>query len=226
MREAEALRDAYDGVTAVILPLSPMELLGPTRCHGWTVADLVHHLTEDARRALVALATPAEAPSTRTFVTYWSSREPGVAAPDWESAERAAAASAWAGRRAASVAREPGLLVELWRETSAAAVRAALAAPPAGLVTTQGQVLRVPDLLITLATEAIVHHLDLLLGLPPAPEPAVSTLDGLLARHGAAVRPRDWDVEDYLLKGAGRLALSQADRTALGAAAGAFPLLG
>ncbi|GAB7042355.1 MULTISPECIES: maleylpyruvate isomerase N-terminal domain-containing protein [Catenuloplanes] len=222
MREAEALRAAYDGVTAVLSPLSPMELLAPTRCHGWTVADVVHHLTEDARRALVALATPADGPATRTFVTYWS---PGPApAPDWESAERAAAASAWAARRAASVAREPGLLVELWRSTSAAAVHAALDARHA-FVATQGHVLTVPDLLTTLATEAVIHHLDLLLGLPATPEPAVATLDGLLARHGG-VRPPDWDVEDYLLKGAGRLALSTTDRTALGATAGLFPLLG
>jgi uncharacterized protein (TIGR03083 family) len=226
MREAEALRAAYDGVSAVIAPLSPMELLAPTRCHGWTVADLVHHLTEDARRALVALATPAEAPATRTFVTYWAARAESPAEPDWESAERATAASAWAGRRAASVAREPGLLVELWLSTSAAAVRAAFTATPSGLVGTQGQVLAVPDLLTTLATEAVIHHLDLLLGLPPVPEPAVSTLDGLLALHGAAARPADWDVEDYLLKGAGRLALSPADRTALGAVAAFFPLLG
>ncbi|MFI5844140.1 maleylpyruvate isomerase N-terminal domain-containing protein [Catenuloplanes sp. NPDC051500] len=224
MREADALRAAYDGVSAAIAPLSPMELLAPTRCHGWTVADLVHHLTEDARRALVALATPAEAPATSTFVTYWSSRpEP---APDWEGAERAAAASAWAGRRAASVAREPGLLVELWLSTSVAAVHAALAASPSALAGTQGQVLTVPDLLTTLATEAVIHHLDLLLGLPPAPEPAVSTLDGLLTLHGLAARPADWDIEDYLLKGTGRLALSTADRTALGPAAGFFPLLG
>ncbi|WP_033341106.1 maleylpyruvate isomerase N-terminal domain-containing protein [Catenuloplanes japonicus] len=222
MREAEALRAAYDGVTAAITPLSPLELLAPTRCLGWTVADVVHHLTEDARRALVALATPADDLPTRTFVTYWSARSP--AAPDWESAERAAAASAWAGRRAASVAREPGLLVELWRETSAAAVQAASTVPhPA--VTTQGYVLAVPDLLTTLATEAVLHHLDLLLGLPPAPEPAVSTLDGLLSL-ASGVRPAHWDIEDYLLKGAGRTALTPADRTALGPAAGAFPLLG
>ncbi|GAB7052270.1 maleylpyruvate isomerase N-terminal domain-containing protein [Catenuloplanes indicus] len=222
MREAEALRAAYDGVTAALTPLSPMELLAPTRCHGWTVADVVHHLTSDAQRALVALATPADGPATRTFVTYWrSTPDP---APDWASAERAAAASAWAGRRAASIAREPGLLVESWAETSAAAVQAAFAAPHA-FVATQGHVLSTPDLLTTLATEAVIHHLDLLLGLPAAPDPAVATLDGLLALHGG-VRPPDWGIEDYLLKGSGRLALSTPDRTALGTSAGLFPLLG
>jgi hypothetical protein len=30
-----------------------------TRCTGWTVRDLAFHLLEDARRALVALHTPA-----------------------------------------------------------------------------------------------------------------------------------------------------------------------
>jgi hypothetical protein len=41
-----------------------------------------------------------------------------------------------------------------------------------------------------------------------------------------AVRPADWSDVDYLLKATGRLPLSPPDRTALGEAAGWFPLLG
>ena len=88
-----------------------------------------------------------------------------------------------------------------------------------------------PDFLATLVTEAVVHHLDLLPELPEAPEPdpvgvgiAVSTLDGLLSDE--AVRPADWSDIDYLLKGTGRVPLTEHDRSVLGEAAGWFPLLG
>jgi hypothetical protein len=85
-------------------------------------------------------------------------------------------------------------------------------------VTTQGHVLAVPDLLMTLATEAAIHHLDMTVHLTaaPAPEPqalaaAVDTLDGL-SRTGdagtAAGRPPRWSAEQYVLKATGRLALS------------------
>ncbi|WP_230688917.1 hypothetical protein [Micromonospora sp. WMMC415] len=53
--------------------------------------------------------------------------------------------------------------------------------------------LRVPDLLATLTTEAVVHHLDLVLDLPDAPGPgvgalrvAVATMDGIAARWSHA----------------------------------------
>lgn len=65
--------------------------------------------------------------------------------------------------------------------------------------------LSVPDFLATLVTEAVVHHLDLIVELPDAPSPrppavevAVSTMDGLLSDE--AVRPGDWSDTEHLLK--------------------------
>ncbi|MGC1215033.1 MAG: hypothetical protein WA890_27710, partial [Micromonospora sp.] len=104
-------------------------------------------------------------------------------------------------------------------------------ADPDGFVTTQGHVLRVPDLLATLTTEAVIHHLDLVVDLPDAPPPAaqptrvaVTTVDGLLSDD--AVRPTGWDDREYLLKAAGRVPLTDRDRRELGEAAGWFPLIG
>lgn len=95
-------------------------------------------------------------------------------------------------------------------------------------MTTQGHVLRVPDLLATLTTEAVVHHLDLVLDLPDAPLPgvlatrvAVTTMDGLLSDD--AVRPAAWSDADYLLKATGRLPLTDRDQLELGEVAGWFP---
>jgi hypothetical protein len=95
---------------------------------------------------------------------------------------------------------------------------------------TQGHVLAIPDFLATLATEAVIHHLDMTINLTAAtgPDPqavalATRTLDGLLGAD--ASRPGFWTTKEYLLKGTGRAPLTARDGDALGAAAERFPLL-
>ncbi|MGN9916496.1 maleylpyruvate isomerase N-terminal domain-containing protein [Micromonospora palomenae] len=222
--QQEALAQAYEGITAVVAGRDDADLQRPTRCRGWLVADLLFHLLCDAQRALVALASPADGPPDVDDVSYWRSFPPGG---DGDAAAR----HAWWARRSAAAFDRPSGVVRLWSDTATAAVRAATAADPAGCVSTQGHVLRVPDFLATLTTEAVIHHLDLVLDLPDAPPPgplacrvAVTTVDGLLSDD--AVRPSDWDDADYLLKAAGREPLTNRDRAELGEAAGWFPLLG
>ncbi|TDB72886.1 maleylpyruvate isomerase N-terminal domain-containing protein [Micromonospora sp. KC721] len=217
----EALTQAYQGITDVVSPLDDADLQRPTRCRGWLVADLLCHVLSDAQRALVALASPADGPPDVDDVSYWRSFPPGGDQ----------ARHAWRARRFAAAFDRPTGVVRLWCDTAPAAVRAAAAADPAGCVTTQGHVLRVPDLLATLTTEATVHHLDLVVDLPDAPRPgplatavAVATMDGLVSDE--AVRPAAWSDGDYLLKATGRVPLTDRERWELGEAAGWFPLLG
>ncbi|WFE37561.1 maleylpyruvate isomerase N-terminal domain-containing protein [Micromonospora sp. WMMD998] len=223
IRPHEALAQAYAGITAVVTPLDDAGLQRPTRCQGWLVADLLFHVLGDAQRALVALASPAPGPADVDDVSYWRAFTPGD--------DDAGAKHAWWARRSAAAFDRPAGVVRIWNDTAPAAVRAAAAADPEGHVTTQGHVLRVPDLLATLTTEAVVHHLDLVLDLPEAPRPAagptrvaVTTMDGLLCDD--AVRPAGWDDHEYLLKATGRVPLTVRDRFELGEAAGWFPLLG
>ncbi|WP_318399901.1 maleylpyruvate isomerase N-terminal domain-containing protein [Plantactinospora sp. KLBMP9567] len=215
-----ALGAAYDRITATIDGLADADLLRPTRCRGWFVVDLLLHLVLDAQRALVTLASPVVGPADVDGASYWLSPS------DPDEGRHAA----WVRRSAAAFDRPRGV-VRLWTDTAPAAVRAAAAADPLGYLTTQGHVLAVPEFLATLVTEAVVHHLDLTVDLPGAPEPepdgvaiAVATLDGLLSAE--AIRPADWSDTDYLLKGTGRLPLTAHDRLVLGEAAGWFPLLG
>ncbi|TDC80138.1 hypothetical protein E1193_18035 [Micromonospora sp. KC606] len=217
----EALAQAYQGITDVVARLDDADLLRPTRCRGWLVADLLFHILCDAQRALVALASPADGPPDVDDVSYWRSFPPGG-----DHARRA-----WWARRSAAAFDRPSGVVRLWCDTAPAAVRAAVAADPAGCVTTQGHMLRVPDLLATLTTETAVHHLDLVVDLPDAPPPgplatavAVATMDGLLSDE--AVRPAAWSDGDYLLKATGRVPLTDRERWELGEAAGWFPLFG
>ncbi|PSK66769.1 hypothetical protein B0E53_01254 [Micromonospora sp. MH33] len=224
IRQHEALAQAYDGITAVVTRLDDAGLQRPTRCRGWLVADLLFHVLCDAQRALVALASPAPGPADVDDVSYWRAFTPG-------GDDEASVKHAWWARRSAAAFDRPSGVVRIWSDTAPAAVRAAAAADPDGYVTTQGHVLRVPDLLATLTTEAVIHHLDLVVDLPDAPFPAtaptrvaVATVDGLLSDD--AVRPTGWDDRDYLLKATGRVPLTDRDRLELGEAAGWFPLLG
>ncbi|MEU4476617.1 maleylpyruvate isomerase N-terminal domain-containing protein [Micromonospora sp. NPDC023966] len=224
IRQHEALAQAYDGITAVVTRLDDAGLQRPTRCRGWLVADLLFHVLCDAQRALVALASPAPGPADVDDVSYWRAFTPG-------GADEVSAKHAWWVRRSAAAFDRPSGVVQLWSDTAPAAARAAANADPDGYVTTQGHVLRIPDFLATLTTEAVIHHLDLVVNLPHAPLPAeaptrvaVATVDGLLSDE--AVRPTGWDDRDYLLKATGRVPLSDRDRLELGEAAGWFPLLG
>ncbi|MFI6331211.1 maleylpyruvate isomerase N-terminal domain-containing protein [Micromonospora chersina] len=224
IRQHEALAQAYDGITAVVAPLDDAGLQRPTRCRGWLVADLLFHVLCDAQRALVALASPAPGPADVDDVSYWRAFTPG-------GDDDASVKHAWWARRSAAAFDRPSGVVRIWSDTAPAAARAAAAADPDGHVTTQGHVLRVPDFLATLTTEAVIHHLDLVVDLPDAPLPAadptrvaVATVDGLLSDD--AVRPTGRDDRDYLLKATGRVPLTDRDRLELGEAAGWFPLLG
>lgn len=222
IRPDEALTQAYAGISSVVDALDDAGLQRTTRCHGWLVADLLLHVLGDAQRALVALASPVDGPADVDDVSYWR---------DFPGGDDEAAAHAWWVRRSAAAFDRPTGIVRLWRETAPAAVRAAASTNPQGYVTTQGHVLRVPDFLATLTTEAVVHHLDLIVDLPDAPPPgplatgvAVATMDGLLSDD--AVRPVAWSDHDYLLKATGRVPLTDRDRLELGESAGWFPLLG
>ena len=190
--------------------------MAPTGCHGWTSGDLWFHLFLDAQRALIALATPTDSPPDRDYVTYWR----GWSSSDPDAVEHAhfvrRVAAALGGTEARS----------WWQGTSQAVLRAAAATPSGAVLATQGHRLRLPDLLGTLAVEATVHHLDLLVGTAgPGPAPvalAVSrlTLDGLLGTPC----PCDWDDPTYLRKGTGRAGLTGEELSRLGGLRARLPL--
>ena len=217
-----ALTRAYEDLTAAAAALDGTSCWAPTGCLGWSARDLLHHLLGDAQRALVALAAPlppgAGAPD-RDAVTYWRDAPSGRDDPDQRGlrAERVLAAT-W------------GLesLVSTAAGTWAAVLALADRTDPDALVATQGHVLRVEDLLSTLAVEAAVHHLDLVVGLDrggPGAEPlaeARRVLEGLLGRPA----PAGLDDRAWVAVATGRLAPSPEQTRSLGEDAARLPLLG
>jgi hypothetical protein len=215
----DLLRTAYGDLSAVLSSLTVEEGWEPTGCAGWTPVDLGFHLLSDARRALVALNRPAPGPADTTAINYWTAWRPPAPGDDEE---------LWSTRVAASVHGGLRAIAGRYAETSAAVLVAAGRVAATDLVTTQGRVLTVADLLSTLTVEAAVHHLDLVLRLDrpgPAAAPLAEVrrvLDGLL-RHPL---PADWDDVTAARRGTGREPLTADDRGVLGDDADAFPLFG
>jgi uncharacterized protein (TIGR03083 family) len=219
-----ALDGAYVQVSDLVADLDPASFQRPSRCAGWAVGDVLYHQLLDARRALRTFSSPAAGQPDRNDVSYW---RPFSADGEIAPGSPAAADHARHVRIVAS-AFSPAELTWEWTETAGAARRAAKACPHE-LVTTQGQILRTADFIGTLAVEAAVHYLDLTVEIPAAPPPdPVSlglvrrVLDGLLGEPP----PEGWTDLTYVLKGTGRLALTETDRTQLGASAARFPLFG
>lgn len=214
----EGLMDGYSALEAVITALDREQLMLSSGCREWSNKELVFHLLHDAQRALVTFNSPAEGPSDTDFIGYWS----GFRASD-ESSQ----AHARFVRASAAAYLDPKKLCARWHDTARAATHCAKAADQTEYVTTQGRVLTAPDFMATLAVEACIHHLDLLMNLDEGHPPATSalaittrTLEGLL---GEAI-PTDWDDVTFTLKATGRQPLSASEQETLGATAKKFPL--
>jgi hypothetical protein len=219
-----ALNGAYVQLSEVAADLDLASFLRPSRCAGWVVGDVLYHQLLDARRALRTFASPATSPADRDDVSYW---QPFSANGEIPPGSPAAAEHARHVRIVAS-AFSPAKLTWEWTETAEAARRAARQCPHER-VTTQGHILRTADFIGTLAVEAAVHYLDLTVEFPAAapPDPISlglvrRVLDGLLGESP----PSGWTDLTYVLKGTGRLALTETERARLGTAAARFPLFG
>jgi len=221
-----ALEAGYENLTAAVSGLGDAEMMRPSRCAGWAVADVLYHQLLDARRALRAFATPSASPADRDYVSYWREFSPSGNS-DFAPESDGSAAHARHVRIVAS-AYPPGMLAWEWSETSRAACRAARACPHEA-VETQGHVLTTVDFVATLVVEAAVHYLDVTLRLAGAPPPDQASLRlvrevlaGLLGER----LPADWDDVTSALKGTGREPLSEDDLRRLGSLAARFPLFG
>ena len=159
----DALRVALDAQWAVLVPaLAAADPAAPSRCAGWTVADLDRHLgTITARLGqLVAGAAPGKAD---TDVAGWAAKLPGLAALADADAHKPEAPSLAA-------------VVPL--------VRPVLhAADPADVVTQRTGTHTVADAVLFRLVESVVHGLDLPTPVPPhnkAQSIVVRALAGIL----------------------------------------------
>jgi hypothetical protein len=127
--------------------LDDARLLSPTRCHGWSVADLLFHLLIDAQRVLATLASPADGPAETDVLSYWAREAPGEPSFD----------HALFVRRGALAYARPSGLKQHWRDITRGAMRAIARADEEALVETpEGDVWRVRDVAASSVVELTI----------------------------------------------------------------------
>lgn len=218
MADTQLLRAAYAPWLRLAEGLDEDTGWRPTRLPGWTVRDLMLHLSTDCQRALVALFTPAEGPADTDEVSYWRSWQPGTDGSNSGLRGTRIMASAW------STASGPA---DQFARTARALLVALERADADEVVGTQGHRLTVATLAHTLAVEATVHHLDLAEATAETPAPAcLAEARRVIEELLGAPFPRDWCDERCALLGTGRLRPTGAETAALGEVADHLPAFG
>jgi uncharacterized protein (TIGR03083 family) len=216
------LKEQCDAVGKEAASLSEEQFRAPTRCQPWDIKALFAHMWRDLFRIPTALEAPEPPEASVDAVTYWTSYDPKTDAPRIAQHASKTADDYKTGRD----------LVEAFEELSVECFTLAASHPPGRRIQLWwGPRMRLDEFLKTRVLEIVVHGLDMTdaLGDPPiATAEGVSTtvtvLEGLLAH-----KPPDelgWSDFDFIRKGTGREALTNAEETVLGPLSSRFPLLG
>lgn len=137
---------------AAVGSTSDLDLLGPSRCHGWSRLDVVVHVRIGLQEMALATLGGSHDEPDHDAASYWAAH------PD-DRDEDPVAHILWLRRTAAAYSR-PAAAVTHLRVVADAAVRLVQAMPD-GTVAFQGKQMRSGDFLATWVVELAVHQLDL-----------------------------------------------------------------
>lgn len=193
--------------------LSELELLGASRCHGWTRLDVVTHVIGGWQEMLGGLVSPSPDAPDVDAATYWT-----AFAEDFSGSDPVLDLMSQR-RRNATYAR-PSSAVEHLRDV-AAALQRGIASYADAATLWQGHVFAPGDFLAIWAVEDVVHHLDLGCS-EPAPAAALALTRATVEALMGGLLPASWSDEHAALIGSGRLPVP-ADGDAL---VGRLPVLG
>jgi hypothetical protein len=172
------------------------DLLGASRCHGWTRLDVVVHVIAGWHDMLGGLVSPVDEAPTVDAASYWNAFQEqygGNDAVDVLMSQR---------RRTAAYARPASALQQL-RDVADALLRG-VAVMSDRTHRWQGHVFTAGDFLAVWAVENAVHHLDLL-ALEPVPAAALATARQTVEAIVGQSLPEPWTDEQAVLVGTGRL---------------------
>lgn len=205
---------------AVAAELPPDAFARPTRCPPWDVRILVGHVVRDLDRVLTYLDVPAPDVAASDAISYFQSYDPRA------QGQAITAGSTEAADRFGST----GELVRGLGETLQRCVEVAGENDPGRLLRTRLTTIRLDEFLRTRVLEVGVHGLDLAdaIGRDPWLSPAAAStilaiLTGLLGEDPSA--SLGWSDLTFIETGTGRRALTDAERSFLGARSDRFPLL-
>jgi mycothiol maleylpyruvate isomerase-like protein len=195
----DLLRTQLDLFVTAAESYSEHDLLGSSRCHGWSRLDAVVHVRAGLEEMLGVCAAQVDDPPDHDAASYWAS----FAADDGHPVP----AILWMRRTAAAYQRPEGALRHL-RDVAATA-RIALTRMPDHPVLFQGKTMTSGDFLATWVVELAIHQLDL--G-EAAGHPAPGALT-VVRRTVEAVAdvdlPTAWSDEEAALVSLGRVPLPE-----------------
>lgn len=197
--------------------LSDFDLLATSRCHGWTVLDVLVHVRTGLQEMLGGVVAPTQEPADQDAASYWR---------DYIGENDQIDSILWT-RRTSSAYRRPTDAVRHLR-MAADAVVAAVGQLQESRVRFQNHILTSGDFQATWAVELAVHQLDLghtLAVAAPTRRSVVMarmTVEALLDTRLTG----DWSDTVCTLLGAGRQSPNANERKRLGPAATRLPVLG
>jgi hypothetical protein len=145
-RLGEQIRQTVNAATS----LGDMQLLAPSRCHGWSALDVVVHLRMGLQEMVIGAAPTDEGPD-HDAASYWASH------PD-DRDDDPVPHILWL-RRVASAYSRPSAAVSHLRDVAEGA-SVAVRSMHEGQVEFQGKRMRSGDFLATWVVELAVHQLD------------------------------------------------------------------
>lgn len=184
----EAFLDAADSFTEY-------ELLGASRCHGWSRLEVVVHVLAGWQEMLAGLVSVVDDEPSVDAASYW----PAFAAE--YATEDPVPSVLFLRRRAASYAR-PSFAIHQLHEVAEALQRGVHTCADRRYLW-QGHVFTAGDFLAVWAVENVVHQLDLL-SAEPAPSSALVLARGTVEALVGGPLPETWSDLDATLIGTGR----------------------
>ena len=150
-----ALREQQAELGAIVTGLGDDDLLRPSRCDGWTVADVLLHLAQTNEMAVASVEGRFSA-----FVDDAAAGLDAVGSVD-----------AWAGALVAKERGAPRVSLERWTRSAGAQVDALARCDPAARLRWVAGDLAARSLATTRMTETWIHTVDVAVAFGPEPAP-------------------------------------------------------
>jgi len=192
--------ESIDGLLRAADSFTELELLGGSRCYGWSRMDVLVHVLAGWQEMLGGLVSVVgcDVAPTVDAASYWT-----AFAAEYGGSDEVAQLMGQR-RRTAAFLRPSSLLAQL--HDVGAALRAGVLACDDAPRRWQGHVFTAGDFLAVWAVEHAVHHLDLLSSPPVSGGPLAlgrRTVEALIE----AELPEEWSDTDAVLIGTGRAPL-------------------
>ena len=205
--------ESIDAFVRAVESLTDYELLGASRCHGWSRLDVVVHVLGGFQEMLAGMASPVDSEPTVDAATYWAAFATQYAGDDPVEVVMAQ------HRRTAAYA-QPAAATAHLRDVADATRRGVIALQDRPCLW-DGHVFAAGDYLAVWAVEDVLHHLDLL-SEEPAPPSALTVARATVEALVDEPLPATWTDLDVTLIGTGRMPVP----VGAGALADRLPALG